>query len=76
MLRFFKPDRGRGIHQRGYFSYITEAVGNIQNVLLSYPDQELKIYYGCRMTSKYVSIEFDFFAHVFKLVMVSMSQSS
>ena len=45
MLRFFKPDRGRGIHQRGYFSYITEAVVHIHNVLLNYPDQKLKIYY-------------------------------
>jgi hypothetical protein len=45
MLRFFKPDRGRGIHQRGYFSYITEAVVHIHNVLLNYPNEKLKIYY-------------------------------
>lgn len=45
MLRFFKSDRGHGIHQRGFFSYITEAVVHIHNVLLNYPDEKLKIYY-------------------------------
>lgn len=45
MLKFFKPVRGNGIHQRGYFSYITEAVVHIHNALLNYPDEKLKIYY-------------------------------
>jgi hypothetical protein len=45
MLKFFKPARGNGVHQRGYFSYITEAVVHIHNVLLNYPDEKLKIYY-------------------------------
>ena len=55
MLRFFKPDRGRGIHQRGYFSYITEAVVHIHNVLLNYPDQKLKIYYDLSNINGYGS---------------------
>jgi hypothetical protein len=42
MLKYFKPTRGNGIHQRGYFSYITEAVVHIHNVLLNYPDKKLK----------------------------------
>ena len=45
MLKYFKPARGNGVHQRGYFSYITEAVVHIHNVLLNYPDEKLKIYY-------------------------------
>jgi hypothetical protein len=45
MLKFFKPARGNGIHQRGYFSYITESVVHIHNVLLNYPNEKLKIYY-------------------------------
>jgi hypothetical protein len=45
MLKFFKPARGNKIHQRGYFSYITEAVVHIHNVLLNYPNEKLKIYY-------------------------------
>lgn len=45
MLKFFKPARDNGIHLRGYFSYITEAVVHIHNVLLNYPDEKLKIYY-------------------------------
>jgi hypothetical protein len=45
MLKFFKPPRGNGTHQRGYFSYITEAVVHIHNVLLNHPNEKLKIYY-------------------------------
>ena len=45
MLKLFKPARGNGIHQRGYFSYITESVVHIHNVLLNYPNEKLKIYY-------------------------------
>lgn len=45
MLKFFKPARGNGVHQRGYFSYITEAIVHIHNVLLNYPNEKLKIYY-------------------------------
>jgi hypothetical protein len=46
MLKFFKPARGKDIHQRGYFSYITESVLNLHNVLLNYPKEEIKIYYN------------------------------
>lgn len=46
MLKFFKPARGNGVHQRGYFSYITESVVHIHNVLLNYPNEELKIYHN------------------------------
>jgi hypothetical protein len=45
MLKFFKPARGNGIFERGYFSYITEAVVHIHNVLLTHPNKELKVYY-------------------------------
>ena len=45
MLKFFKPPRDNGVHQRGYFSYITEAVVHIHNVLLNHPNEKLKIYY-------------------------------
>ena len=45
MLKFFKPPRDSGTHQRGYFSYITEAVVHIHNVLLNHPNEKLKIYY-------------------------------
>lgn len=45
MLKFFKPARGKDIHQRGYFSYISEAVVHIQNVLITYPNQDVKIYF-------------------------------
>lgn len=45
MMKFFKPSRGNGIYQRGYFSYITEAVVHIHNVLLNYPNEKLKVYY-------------------------------
>lgn len=45
MLRFFKPARGKEIHQRGYFSYITEAVVHIQNLYLTFPNETFKIYY-------------------------------
>ena len=41
MLKFFKPIRG----QRGYFSYITEGVIHIHNILLHYPSEKLKIYF-------------------------------
>jgi hypothetical protein len=41
MLKFFKPVRGH----RGYFSYITESVVHIHNVLLNYPNEKLKVYY-------------------------------
>ena len=43
MLKFFKPPRDNGVHQRGYFSYITEAVVHIHNVLLNHPNEKLKI---------------------------------
>jgi hypothetical protein len=45
MLKFFKPARGNGIHQRGYFSYITEAVVHIHNLILNFPNENFKIYY-------------------------------
>ena len=41
MLKFFKPIRGH----RGYFSYMSESVVNILNVLLSHPNEEFKIYH-------------------------------
>ena len=45
MLKFFKPARGNGVHQRGYFSYITESVVHIHNVLLNHPNEEFKVYF-------------------------------
>jgi hypothetical protein len=41
MLKFFKPIRGH----RGYFSYMTESVVNMLNVLLIYPNEEFKVYH-------------------------------
>ena len=41
MLKFFKPVRGH----RGYFSYITEGVVHIHNVLLNHPNEKVKVYY-------------------------------
>lgn len=45
MLKFYKPARGNGIHQRGYFSYITEAVIHLHNAQLNYPNEKFKVYY-------------------------------
>lgn len=45
MLKFYKPARDKNIHQRGYFSYISESVVHIQNLLISFPEQEFKIYF-------------------------------
>jgi hypothetical protein len=45
MIKFYKPARGNGIHQRGYFSYITESVINIHNFLLNYPNERIKVYH-------------------------------
>lgn len=45
MIKFFKPARGNGVHQRGYFSYITESVINIHNALLNYPNEKIKVYH-------------------------------
>ena len=45
MLRFTKPARGKDIHQRGYFSYITEGIIHIYNAKLNYPNEDLKIYF-------------------------------
>jgi hypothetical protein len=42
MLKFFKPIRGHG---RGYFSYITESIINIHNVLLNYPNEKFTVYH-------------------------------
>jgi hypothetical protein len=45
MLRFTKPARGKDIHQRGYFSYITEGVIHIYNAMLNHPNEDFKIYF-------------------------------
>jgi hypothetical protein len=45
MLRFTKPARGKDIHQRGYFSYITEGIIHIYNAKLSFPNEEFKVYF-------------------------------
>lgn len=45
MIKFYKPARGSKTHQRGFFSYITESVVHIHNVLLQNQFDELKIYH-------------------------------
>jgi len=45
MLRFTKPARGKEIHQRGYFSYITEGIIHIYNAQLNHPNENFKIYF-------------------------------
>lgn len=45
MLKFYKPARDKHIHQRGYFSYILESVIHIQNVNLTHPDEDIKVYF-------------------------------
>ena len=45
MIRFIKPARGKNIHQRGYFSFITEGVIHIYNAMLNYPTEEFKVYF-------------------------------
>jgi len=45
MLRFYKPARGKDIHQRGYFSYITESVVHLHNLHLNNSDEEIILYH-------------------------------
>lgn len=45
MMKFYKPARDSRTHQRGFFSYISESVVHIHNVLLQHPSEELKIYH-------------------------------
>ena len=52
MLKFFKPTRGQS---RGYFSYITESIINIHNVLLNYPNEQFKVYYDLSNIAGYGS---------------------
>lgn len=45
MLKFIKPARGRNVHQRGYFSYITEGILNMYHVKTTYPNEDFKVYF-------------------------------
>ncbi len=45
MLKFIKPARGKEVHQRGYFSYITEGILNMYNVKTTYPNEQFKVYF-------------------------------
>jgi len=45
MLKFFKTDRGNGRDRRGYFSYMTESIIDIHNLMLLHPNEKYKLYY-------------------------------
>jgi hypothetical protein len=51
MLKFFKPVRGH----RGYFSYITESIWDMQNVQLNHPNENFKLYYDLTNINGYGS---------------------